>query len=221
VIGLARRITNPDGSFGGAVYAPISGQHLMQVFASLDLGPGGSVALYHTGFQLAARFPDIKVGTTTISDQLAAVITSGVESAGFTNLSPVDNVRRTGIARKIAGLPYYVSVALADDDFMAKWQQDRNLLIMFAGLWIGVVLLGMLVLYRTLSNWQQAMGALTLEVSARRRAEAEIRELNQELEHRVAERTAALQSANTELEFFPIPSPMIFARRCARSTGFP
>jgi diguanylate cyclase (GGDEF)-like protein/PAS domain S-box-containing protein len=161
VIGLARRITNPDGSFGGAVFDAIPSRYLTQVFASLDLGPGGSVALYHTSFQLAARFPDSKVGTSTISDQLAAVIASGVQSEGFTNLSPVDNVRRTGIARKIDGLPYYVSVALADDDFMARWQQHRKLMILLSDLWIGIVVLGMLILFRTLSNWQRAMNALT------------------------------------------------------------
>jgi diguanylate cyclase (GGDEF)-like protein/PAS domain S-box-containing protein len=161
MIALARGITNPDGAFGGAVYGVVPVRHLSRSLATLDLGPGGSAALYHTSFVLAARFPEIKVGSSTISDQLRAAIQSGAHTARFSNLSPVDGVQRTGLAQKIDGMPYYISVALADDDYLTEWRHNRDNLILISGLLIGVVGAGTLFLYRTLANLRRTVGALT------------------------------------------------------------
>ena len=160
LIALARRITNPDGSFGGAVYSAIPVRSLTQLFRSLQLGPSGSVALYHSSFELAARFPEVKVGTTTISDQLRNIIASGVQATSFENLSPVDGVRRAGHVRKVDGLPYYISLALADDDWLTEWKHYKDHLIILSTILMGSVLLGIMILHRVLSNWRQAEVAL-------------------------------------------------------------
>jgi len=162
LIVLVRRITDLDGAFGGAIYNAIPVDGLTKAFAALDLGPGGSVAIYHSNFVLAARFPDLKVGTTTISDQLRAIIASGVQSARFDNLSPVDGVRRTGHVRKVGGLPYYISVALADDDYLARWRHSRDNVLIFSAVSIAIVLLGLIALYRAASSWREMFGNLTV-----------------------------------------------------------
>lgn len=49
---------------------------------------------------------------------------------------------------------------------------------------------------------QECLAGVGIDITARRRAEAKIQELNTDLEHRVVERTAQLEAANKELEAF-------------------
>ena len=88
-ITLARRINNPDGSFGGIVTCAISIQALTKVFASLDLGPHGVAALHHASFQMAARFPPLggsgnKAVMVPVGDPLRTIMATGAPATGST-----------------------------------------------------------------------------------------------------------------------------------------
>ena len=164
-IALARRIDNPDGSFGGAVYAPMSIKALTQSFGALHLGPGGTIALYHASYVMAARFPDVPgpkspIGTTTISDQLRAIITSGAETSQYDYVSTVDGVHRTANVRRIEGRPYIVLAGLAEDDYLADWRHDRDRLLLFGAFTVALVVLGLVLVYHNISGRQQTVTAL-------------------------------------------------------------
>ncbi|HEV8371424.1 MAG TPA: PAS domain S-box protein [Pyrinomonadaceae bacterium] len=58
------------------------------------------------------------------------------------------------------------------------------------------------VLHRDENNNPKAILQINNDITERRRAEQEVRRLNEELEQRVADRTAELQAANKELEAF-------------------
>ncbi len=164
-IALSRRITNPDGSFGGVVICSLPVRALEEMFATLDLGPGGAVGLYHTSLRMAARFPNPEGPrnprvTGRISDQLRTAIESGGAIAQFDYTSAVDGVRRTATARKIQGQPYYILVGLAEVDTLAEWRHNSINLLLFGGLMAGLVMVAMLLLHRQACRSQDASAAL-------------------------------------------------------------
>ncbi|HIJ62226.1 MAG TPA: hypothetical protein HPQ04_05985 [Rhodospirillaceae bacterium] len=57
LIVLGRRINNPDGSFGGAVFAPIPIQRLMETLAAVNIGPNGVIVVTHRDHKIAAWVP--------------------------------------------------------------------------------------------------------------------------------------------------------------------
>jgi len=165
LIVVARRITNRDGSFGGVVYGPLSIQRLTNELADLNLGTGGIVALHHAGFLMAARFPEIQgPGNSFIpipaSDPLRGIIASGAPITQYDYVSPLDGARRTATIRRIKGQSYYVLVGLSEADYLADWRRNSIHLLLFGAVMIGVVLVGMLILYKHISDWKRATANL-------------------------------------------------------------
>ena len=165
LIVVARRITNRDGSFGGVVYGPLSIQRLTNELADLNLGTGGIVALHHAGFLMAARFPEIQgPGNSFIpipaNDPLRGIIASGAPITQYDYVSPLDGARRTATIRRIEGQSYYVLVGLSEADYLADWRRNSIHLLLFGAVMIGVVLVGMLILHKHISDWKRATANL-------------------------------------------------------------
>ncbi|WP_173984736.1 PAS domain S-box protein, partial [Magnetospirillum sp. SS-4] len=164
-ITMARRIDNPDGSFGGLVTCGISLQHLAKAFAALDLGPHGIAALFHNSFQLAARFPELKRSRdqaimVPVGDPLRAIIAAAAPATQYDYVSPLDGAYRTATIRRIEGQPYFVLVGLAEEDYLEKWRRSSLHLLLFGAIVVGLVLAGVLFLYRHLSDRMHAADAL-------------------------------------------------------------
>ena len=157
LIAVARRINNPDGSFAGVVYGTIAISNLEKQFSSLDYGVNGAVGLYHTSFQLAARVPHIGrteelIGTAAMGETLRSIIASGVQDAQYDYASAVDGVRRTAHVKKIAGYPYYVLAAQAEDYYLADWSRTRTFLLLFGVGIAGIVLVGMVGIHHRIAE---------------------------------------------------------------------
>ena len=129
IITLSRRINTADGRFAGAVIASIRLAHFSELFASLNLGPGGAVTLRDINLSLIARHPaptasDAKIGSRTVSPQLATAIHSEPEHGTYLAVTQIDGVERSNAYQRMSRYPYYIIVGLADEDYLLGWRRE-------------------------------------------------------------------------------------------------
>ena len=127
---ISRRISNPDGSFGGVVYVNIALANLSKTFSTINTGPQGVVALFDTQRHIVARYPEpdgpgSAVGLTIGSPQIVALMDAGRPEATYHAASSTDGVVRTYSYVKVGSHPLYLMVGLAEDDTLADWRSQR------------------------------------------------------------------------------------------------
>jgi diguanylate cyclase (GGDEF)-like protein/PAS domain S-box-containing protein len=124
MIAISRRISKPDGSFGGVVVGTLQLDYFQSLFANLSLGPGGVVDLLRSDGTLVARKPFhlMAVGrdrsNTALFQHYPAANAGHFESTGDT----------VGIPRRftfgqVQNLPLVVSIGFAIADIYAPWRQ--------------------------------------------------------------------------------------------------
>jgi hypothetical protein len=153
VINVARRLEYPDHGFAGTVVAIISLEQIQRMFASLDVGPHGSVALRGLDLGLIARHPEpgkagTAVGEKVVSSDFAALVQSGRISGTFRTVIPFDRAVRVSGVRRVTGQPYYLSVGLAEEDYLAGWRREVAREGLEMGLFIGLTLTATWLIHR-------------------------------------------------------------------------
>ncbi|KIL96781.1 Phytochrome two-component sensor histidine kinase Cyanobacterial phytochrome B [Paramagnetospirillum magnetotacticum MS-1] len=165
LIRLGRRLANPDGSFAGVIWQGIPVKNLLDGYTALDLGAGGTVALYHTSFRMAARYPatpgpDDPTGKVMISAPLRQIIASGVPETQYSYDSVVDGVRRTAHVRRIGHYPYVILVGMSEADYLSQWRGNSLRFALFGGVMSLMVAIGMLIIHRRITDGTKAAEAL-------------------------------------------------------------
>ncbi len=122
-VSVSRRITKPDGSFGGVVVAALEPRFFERLFASLDVGRGGSLLLLSSELKVIARVPQIdalrgqNLGGKTPLPSLLSNASEGVYRA----IGAADGIRRIYAYRQVMDYPMVVVAGLSQADVVASW----------------------------------------------------------------------------------------------------
>lgn len=144
VIALSRRLSNPDGSFAGAVVGSLKLSYFEELFKNAALGANGNISLFHDDGTVIMRWPN-EVGFVGRSFKNAEIFkyAANAHDGRFESLSAADGTHRLFVFSRIGELPLLLSVGQPTADIYKDWR--RYALIM------GLLIAGLAVMAGTLT----------------------------------------------------------------------
>lgn len=175
---LVRRITGPDGAFGGVVFAAVNEDQFTAFYKTLNLGDKSSATVVGLDKKLRARSSYGRLGPgQDISGSRIWKELGQSEIGLYRQLSVVDDVQRWYAYHSVEEYPLVVAMGLAEDDLITGAQSFAKPIYAIAGLTTFAVCLmtGMLCLGTFVRQ------ALVNEISERREVEAGLEAANTDL----------------------------------------
>jgi PAS domain S-box-containing protein len=172
-LAVSRRVTRPDGKFGGVVAAILDLGRLERFYALLDVGPNGNVTLWDgAATRVLARYPpEPTLLGETIHGPLAERRRVGQTYGTLEADSPVDGIERLLSFRRVGDLPLVVSVALAKDAVLEEWGAEAKLYGLGALIGAGGLLLLSGIVVQQFDRQRRLIAALTAGKAAQRASE--------------------------------------------------
>ena len=174
---LARRVNQPDGSFGGLVYGTITLDEFVKMFSAVDVGKHGAVTLRNDELAMIARYPvpkdiDKLVGAKNASPELQNSVKAQPAGGSYSTPRGFDGIERTYSYRKIDVHPLYVTVGLAYEDYLWGWQKEvAEFSVLVVVFFLGTLISGG-VIYRDWKRRILATQALAEQQEALRESES-------------------------------------------------
>jgi len=151
---IARKITGPRGEFLGAIGRGIEPVHFEQFFASLALGDGAAIAMFHRDGTLLARYPhvDSMIGQNFADGPFFQDALAKSDHGTVRTVSPVDGKDRLGAVRALSEFPIIVVATKTASAALADWRAQIGFLIAAAGLAMLVITAMLYLVARKLSH---------------------------------------------------------------------
>lgn len=126
---FSRRISKPDGSFGGVVMGSIKLSFFTQQFSQVDLGRDGAINLYLEDGTRIVRQPYVE---PDIGQNIAGTpIFKGFlreRSGRFVDTSERDGIERLSTFTRVGDLPMILNVALSTHEIELQWRKKALIL---------------------------------------------------------------------------------------------
>ncbi len=177
---MSRRITNPDGSFGGIVLVTLDPHMFTRYYQDLKLGPQNVAALIGIhDRRLRARIPEPEPHMWSIRvDAPLWTDTSSLRSGTYSFKSSIDSVYRTHVYRKVGDLPLVMVLGFLEQDVVNRTSERRMWVILLVSILIISIIVITIVWVRII----RANAQLTEDILERKRNEAERERLVAEMQ---------------------------------------
>jgi diguanylate cyclase (GGDEF)-like protein/PAS domain S-box-containing protein len=156
-VALSRRINGPRGEFAGIVVGTIKLAYFKNIFASLDVGPHGTISLFREDGIALMRAPFLE---SELGHDYSRVLLfrelKKARAGMFTQDALRDGLGRLYVYGKVGSLPLVFSIGLAFDDILAEWREKSVVAGSAAALLYAGMLLVALLRMRELRRRQRA-----------------------------------------------------------------
>jgi signal transduction histidine kinase/DNA-binding response OmpR family regulator len=125
---LARRLNGPKGEFMGLVLGAMSLQYLQNFFGTTSLGLDATISLSREDGLLLAQFPP----TEEIGNQISGSGLRALANGGIIREMNDDNRAHVNAATMLSNYPALVTVSMAENSTLRRWQGMRTLLTTMA-----------------------------------------------------------------------------------------
>jgi PAS domain S-box-containing protein len=183
---VARALRGPDGVFLGVVSAVLDLNHYLENFRSVDLDREGSIVLRRSDdHRLVVRWPavpDQLNQTLDAAHPVRQAIGRGDRTGTLHYVAQTDGIYRIHSFQRLERYPFYFNIGASLDDVLAGWRQ-RALVAGVAGSLLLILLAALLCcLQRSEAREAAGVADLVADISERRQAEEESRNLLQAVE---------------------------------------
>jgi diguanylate cyclase (GGDEF)-like protein len=163
---ISHKITAPNGEFLGVVTRAITPASFEKFFASLALGEGAAISMYHRDGTMLARYPHVeaKIGRNFATGQVHQRILARSDHGTLRLTSPIDGLDRLAAARTLTGFPISIIATTTVAAALSDWREQMRFLIAAAGLSVLVIAAMLFLVVRKVSQQHRsAQQTLTLE----------------------------------------------------------
>jgi diguanylate cyclase (GGDEF)-like protein len=125
IIGISRRLANPDGSFAGAVVGTLQLSYFDGLFRKVNLGPESTMGLTRTDGTMLMRSPFSydDIGRDVSKSQVFKRAVA-LRSGQFEEAATIDGIHRLYTFKQVGDFPLIIMVGVSTENIYAGWRRN-------------------------------------------------------------------------------------------------